>query len=500
MPIKRKPPDVALRSSQLRLLEEKLDNLEKRFDGLRKRYAQSQAQCKQQQLRIEELEAQLAKAKKTSRNSSKPPSSDITKPPSPAPATTPDGKRKQGAQPGHERHTRPEFTPEQINHTQHIPLGGCPCCGGDLSELPVPPETFHQIEVAACPVIVTEYSRGSGWCDQCQTTVKPDWPAGLVEAGLTGPGLIALIGYCKGACCMSIGAIKRFCRDCLHIQLSKGYIAKLLNRISGCLDAPYAELEQMLPNEPLVNVDETGHKDNGKRFWTWVFRAEMFTFFRVSPSRGSQVLLEVLGEEFNGLLGCDYFSAYRKYMGLNENVRLQFCLAHLIRDVKFLVTHPTVANREYGEELLKLLRKMFSIIHRRAEYETESGYRNALARVRNDIVWKASMEAPETNEASNLAERFFQHVESYFRFITDPEIDPTNNVAEQAFRFVAIQRRITQGTRGRAGQIWSERIWTVIATCEQQGRSAFEYLVSVVTAYFRHQPIPSLLVAGPNSS
>jgi transposase len=507
MPAKRKSADAALRSSRNREIERKFEKLEQQFQQLQKLYiqlqkqhAQLQAKSQQQQARIEELEAKLAKAQKTSRNSSKPPSSDITKPPSPAAATAPDGKPKQGAQPGHEKSTRPDFTAEQIDHIQRISLGGCPCCGGNLAELDTPPETFQQIEVAARPVFVTEYQRSSGWCEHCQNTFKPDWPPGLVEAGLTGPGLIALIGFLKGGCSMSIGTIKRYLRDCLQLHLSKGYIAKLLNRITGCLDEPYAELERLLPNEPLVNVDETGHKDNGKRFWTWVFRAEMFTFFRVSPSRGSEVLLDVLGQEFDGLLGCDYFSAYRKYMKLNENVRLQFCLAHLIRDVKFLITHPTADNREHGEQLLELLRKMFSIIHRRGEYETEAGYRNALSRVRNEFVYKAAMEAPQTEEALNLSERFFKHTESYFQFITEPAIDPTNNVAEQAFRFVAIQRRITQGTRGRAGQLWSERIWTVIATCKQQGRSAYEYLVTAITASCRQQPVPSLIFADTNSS
>ena len=72
--------------------------------------------------------------------------------------------------------------------------------------------------------------------------------------------------------------------------------------------------------------------------------------------------------------------------------------------------------------------------------------------------------------AANLAERFVVDMDSYFRFITEPDIDPTNNVAEQAIRFVAIHRRLTQGTRGETGQRWCERIWTVISTGAQQGR------------------------------
>jgi hypothetical protein len=86
-------------------------------------------------------------------------------------------------------------------------------------------------------------------------------------------------------------------------------------------------------------VDETGLKEYNRRLWTWCFRASLFTLFKIEPSRGSDVLLEVLGREFNGVLGCDYFSAYRKYMG-DCSVQLQFCLAHLLRDVRFLTEHP----------------------------------------------------------------------------------------------------------------------------------------------------------------
>jgi hypothetical protein len=84
-------------------------------------------------------------------------------------------------------------------------------------------------------------------------------------------------------------------------------------------------------------------------------------------------------------------------------------------------------------------------------------------------------------------------VDPYFRFITEPNTEPTNNLAEQAIRFVAIHRRITQGTRGDAGQRWCERIWTASHTCAQQGRSVFEFIVAAVQAHFSSQPAPSLV-------
>jgi len=256
----------------------------------------------------------------------------------------------------------------------------------------------------------------------------------------------------------------------------------------------YEELRTRLPEESRLNVDETGHKNNGKRHWTWCFRAEWYTLFKIDSSRSSDVLIEMLGREFNGVLGCDYFSAYRKYMR-EFGVELQFCLAHLIREVKFLIGLPHERTRVYGERLLHAIRKMFRIIHRRDTMTTKR-FQRALDQARTDVM-NAATWAPRYSPAKNLAQRFRLHGEAYFRFITTPGVEPTNNLAEQAIRFVVIDRRITQGTRSQRGQRWCERIWTAIATCAQQQRSVFEYLRDAVNAQFIDQPTPSLIRAGP---
>src|SRR5262249_477764 len=110
-----------------------------------------------------------------------------------------------------------------------------------------------------------------------------------------------------------------------------------------------------------------------------------------------------------------------------------------------------------------------------------------------EIVWRV----PNTAEADNLANRFEKHGDSYLRFITTPGIEPTNNLAEQAIRFVVIDRKGTQGTRGDKGQRWLERIWTVLATCVQTGRNVFAFLHESLSAFFSGQASPLLL---PNSS
>lgn len=440
---------------------------------------------------LAKTQAELAKARKNSATSSKPPSSDIVKPPQKQPKGK-RGKRKRGAQPGHPRHQRTPFSEEQLDQAWEYRLDNCPCCHGDLKDLDQPPKRLQQVDLRILPVVIEEHRGIAQWCEKCQRVHYGALPEELVRAGLIGPRLTAFVGFLKGACHMSFSAIRKLFRDVLKMPVSRGLLAKVVAKISASLKDPYEELLRLLPEQDSLNVDETGHKDQGQRLWTWCFRASLFTLFKISPSRGSDVLLEVLGREFDGVLGCDYFSAYRKYMRLNENVTLQFCLAHFIRDVKFLAEHPNPKNREYGQRLIEDLRKLFRTIHRRHEFASEAAFRASLERISADICWDAFMESPGTRESENIAERFRLNTEGFFLFITTPGIEPTNNLAEQAIRFVAIHRRVTQGTRGQTGQTWCERIWTVIGTCAQQGRSVFEFIHDTVVAFLNGREAPSL--------
>lgn len=201
----------------------------------------------------------------------------------------------------------------------------------------------------------------------------------------------------------------------------------------------------------------------------------------------------MLGEEFQGVLGCDYFGAYRRYLR-EFGVTVQFCLAHLIRDVKFLLTLPGASVRAYGERFRTALRELFAVIHQGASL-TASVFQEQLEAARRAVLWAGTQDVPESKHCRNLARRLEKHGESYFQFITTPGVAPTNNLAEQAIRFVVIDRLVTQGTRSAVGNQWCERIWTTMATCAQQGRSVFEYLYAAVKAHWNEAAVPSLLPA-----
>ncbi len=402
------------------------------------------------------------------------------------------GQRKRGGQPGHPRHERPAFTAEEIDERIDYKLSVCPDCGGRVTPLELPARVVQQVEIVARPITISEHLGRASYCRRCQKTHYAELPIPLRRAGLLGPRLTALVAFLKGGCHCSFTTIRKFLRDVVGVTVSRSQLRNVCAKVSNSLDAAYEELLAAAPEQAVLNVDETGHKEYAQRLWTWCFRAATFTLFKIDASRSSQVLVDVLGEEFQGVLGCDYFSAYRKYMG-DFNVLVQFCLAHLLRDVRFLVEHPDARNRAYGRRLLTALRELFHLIHRRDEY-TVANFSVELQNAGDELLAQAVWRVPGTSEAQNLAQRFREHGESYVRFVTTPGIDPTNNVAEQAIRFVVIDRLVTQGSRSEAGRRWLERIWSVMATCAQQGHSAFEFLAETVRLHFQGQPTGSLLV------
>ena len=118
--------------------------------------------------RLEKLEAELARLRKNSSTSSKPPSSDIVKPPKP-PAK---GKRrrKRGAQPGHPRHQRPPFSLDEIDKTRDYRLTICPDCGGRVEPSDEPPRIIHQVEIIPRPIEITQHRGMACYCSRCQKT------------------------------------------------------------------------------------------------------------------------------------------------------------------------------------------------------------------------------------------------------------------------------------------------------------------------------------------
>jgi transposase len=479
-----------------------MDGKDAIIEELRALIARLEAQLKQQAARIAELELALAKAKKDSSTSSKPPSSDIAKPP---PKKVP-GRRKprRGAQPGHQRQLREPLPPERVDETIDYEIEQ-----GEIQRLGLTPtgdfEVIQHIELPETPVQVTEHRLTVYQAADGQLYV-PDCPE--LKGPIFGPRLLAAIGWMKSVGHGSYSTVEAWMEDVLQVPVSRGYLAKLCTgAISASLADAYDELTAAIPHQAQLGSDETSLKDNGKKHWIWCITAATFSVFHIAATRSRAVLEKLVGPEFTGYLSFDYFSANCSF-AWNFWIKAQYCWAHLIRDMRFLETHPDPKTKAWAEQLLDRSRRLFSAWHRR-EGMTEEGFRRSM-RTHRDRFLEVVRQPPSSKEARNLAARFaiveyttegssaagtYDLSQDYFRFLFADGVEPTNNHSEQQIRHCVIDRRITQGTRGDAGQRYHERLWTAIATCRKQQRNFFSFLRDSITAKLQNQPGPSLLRA-----
>ena len=441
--------------------------------------------------KVEELTAQVARLSKNSSNSSKPPSSDIVKPPRPPGHA---GNGRIGGQPGHARHERPPFAADQIDRT----------CLHELTPEEVrrrrlrPLDSWfvlQQVELVEKPYAVVEH-RARRYMTPAGRIVLAPMPPLVRGAGLLGPNMTAFIGWLKACGHISYSRIGELLRDVFALPISGGKLAGCCTgKLSEALKPAYEEAASALRQEAVLGSDETGHHHGGQGYWTWCLRAAGFTVFRIDATRATQVLVDLLGEDFGGILTVDYYSANRSFARRYE-VRAQYCWSHLLRDVKFLRELGRAPLVRWADQLLAIARGLFRAWHRRTGVDPPR-WRRQMERWKRAFLEKIRR-PPQEADALKLSRRFDRHgAPAYFRFLDTPGVEPTNNATERAIRQPVLQRRITQGTRSVRGLRWCERAWTAAATCTQQGRSTFRFFRDALVAYLTNSPVPSLLLGNP---
>lgn len=298
--------------------------------------------------RVAELELALAKAKKDSSTSSKPPSSDITKPQAKQKKPGRRQKPRRGGQPGHERHLRELLPPERVDETIDYEIDD-----REMKRLGLTPtgafEVLQHLELPETPVQVTEH-RLAEYQDADGYLYYPDCPE--LRGPIFGPRLLATIGWLKSVGHCSYSTVEAWLEDVLQVPVSRGYLSKLCTgTISQSLADSYHELVAAIPREQQLGSDETSLKDNGKKHWIWCITAACFSVFHIAQTRSREVLEKLVGEEFSGYLNFDYFSANCSF-AWNFWIKAQYCWAHLIRDIRFLEKHPDQKTKAWAEQLL----------------------------------------------------------------------------------------------------------------------------------------------------
>lgn len=438
-----------------------------------------------------QLHDKIAKLEKNSSNSSKPPSSDIV---DPQPGRKKKKKRKIGGQKGHKKHTRQPFSDDEIDRTIIHKLPTEEVRRRGLIPLNETEPALQQIDLPEQLFDVIEH-RVQLYVDTNGRIVKAKLPKNIRKAGLFSPRMMALTGYLKARCHMSYSTLQTFFDDIMNLDVSQGFLSKTCTRkLSSALQPAYSEIAEFIRNSPIVGSDETGHKNPAyKSVWTWCQQTPQAVFFHISNSRASQVLIDILGSDFGGIVVCDYYSANKKFINDND-IQVQYCWAHLVRDIKFLATLAYKTVQRWAEALLSILRKLFEVWKTR-HLRHPGRYRRTIEKLRKTFLLKVR-KPPDHNEALNIKKRFSgSGKKGYFLFLEREGVPPTNNGTEQAIRFVVIDRRVTQGTRSFAGMRWCERAWSIVATSARHGQNVYQFFLDAINATYANTPYPKLIPA-----
>jgi transposase len=434
--------------------------------------------------RVAELEAKVeALSGKNPSNSSKPPSS--THPHAKPPSAKPKSQRPRGGQPGHAKHERPLIPSEQCQEVVPCVPSRCRRCSKALAGVDAQPLRHQVWELPEIQPTVIEYQRHRLVCS-CGCSTCGELPAG-VPTGQAGPQLIAFAALLMACFRQSKRRAAHFLSIILNQPACAGWMVLLQNRAAEAVQPAYDELAEHLPEQTALNIDESPTKEGQAKAWVWTFVAATFTFFACRTSRGADVLRELLGETYTGVIHCDRARMYWCFG------RLQWCWAHLKRDFQALIDDPCATKKRLGHELSKPTKELFALwqkvrdgtISRRTFHHRMQPIRQRV----DALLLRGYFNARTYNFCKELVE----HGEHLWTFVDVEGVEPTNNAAEQALRQAVIWRKLSFGTQSASGSRFVERMLTAIETCRRQGRDVFAWLVQTVQAAVDRQPTPSLL-------
>jgi len=443
-----------------------------------------------QEARIGELERRLGL---NSSNSAKPPSSDGLKKPPRVSSLREPSRKKSGGQKGHPGETlrRTETPDATIDHYPQI----CATCGAALTTAMATDHVARQVFdlPEPRPLIVTEHRAHSCRCAACGTETRAGFPEGVAAPAQYGkrgrrrlrPGIGAFVLYLLHYQLLPEKRLAELMADLFGVSLVTATIARVsqdcAQRFQGFADA----VRDRVAAAPVKHMDETGFRIGGKTQWLHIASTVLLTFYRVSPKRGS------LLAHVTGIVVHDHWKPYYTLKGVLHAL----CNAHHLRELKALVEiekedwarkmqrllcracHATNLAYEQGvalkPSLIALIERCYDTIiaDGLAFHEAQPALLRAAGK------GKARGRKPR-RVGHNLLLRLSVRKPDVLRFLSNPDVPFTNNVAERDGRMMKLRQKISGGFRSEQGATDFAVIRSLLSTARKQGWDILQTLTS----------------------
>ena len=430
---------------RVRLLQEQIGLLEEQNSVLKEL-------VERQEKHIEHLEKRLLLYE----NPHTPPSKSKNKPPKK------ESNKKLGASMGHPKYEREE--PEPTGSVEYIEES-CPHCETKLNE-PYKTDRIIEEEIPEPqPIEVIEHLVHHYKCPNCSKHIVARNNA---PRGRFGKNVLTHVTLLKFDDRLPLRKTVSSLERHYGITLTDAGAFKITNKVTRKLEIPYKEFISRIRNARVVYIDETELPVDGITYYLWTFVSENEVIFVIRKSRSKSVIVEVLGDKFEGVISCDGWKAYTNY---SDN--LQRCWAHLIREAKHLAEKHSSFLGFY--ESFKLLFKRIKCIREKGySLKTRIKWRNKLKEEMLQIIQQMN----SYKEFRKFANKVTNGIEYWLTCLIHLFVEPTNNNAERALRELIVQRKIIGGLRREKGAHIMEVITSVIGTLKKNGMPLFQTIKS----------------------
>jgi transposase len=395
-------------------------------------------------IRIEELETENNKLKKENEKLNlKDKKKQLNKEFNPKANTKKKNKERKKRERGYGR-KQSEEPDEEVYHA----YSKCPECDVNISGMAV----AYTREVIDIPIIKPKII----WhwilkrrCWKCRKvwTPKVDFKNITLGKARFGHNAMSLISTLKERFRMPIEEIQSFLLTWCNLKISTGGIISILNRVADKGEPGYKQLKKELKKSKVVHADETGWREKGQNGYIWGFNTKQIRYLVYKKSRSKKVVDEVLGENFEGILECDFYGAYNNYGEYRQR-----CWAHLSWDLEDLTKlFPDKQVKDFCHKLKQLYKEGLKIQKSNLTLNQRHEYRRELENKILELAIGYTSKDQKNNPLHTIAKRIDRHTDELFVFVLDPEIEPTNNSAERALRHTVISRKISGGTRSQQG-------------------------------------------------
>lgn len=379
-------------------------------------------------------------------------------------------KKALGAQKGHKGYTRK--IPERIDLIISLNPKRCPDCGqrlkGDTQETR---ERYLTDITFVAQIKNTKYERHRKYCTGCKKLVELPVPNSLPHARF-GLNLMLLVMYLRVSLRLPVEKIVDFLNTMYNLRVSKGEIILIGYQLARAFGPYYTHLEQLLKLAKVKHSDTTSWRTEAKNYTAWVFIATGVVLYKITRRGNAKIPIKLFGKKQHGnILVVDRHSVFRS-LAAKLGFTLQMCWSHILQDSKELA-------RDFGREGSYVHRKIKHLFAdaKSLEHEgTEAQVQKLKARV-IALAQKKYAHSTVRKWVKNLAKR---DIESLFIFVTNPDVDPTNNISERELRTLVVFRNITNGSRSEKGSKTTATLFSIVQTLKLKNQNILTGLQEIL--------------------